>query len=546
MAATVPMPRSASSNRRGRVRHKVHVPAYATFGRASQNEMLDLYEVLDISETGVGVQCSVPMQVDATVELRLDLAEGGEEICGMARVAWSDSAGHVGLAIPSLTDSDTRRMRRWLFLNSLAAAANSESSAALPLDSDNSALRQNYTDMLSAASAVQRETESLGADLEAILALVASRSRSLFRASGAAIALVGKNADSMVCRASAGPSAPPVGVSLRVGSGFSGECVRAGRLLRCDDTESDERVDLQSCRTLGIRSILAVPVRGGEKVIGLLEVFSAEPGAFNEDGSTVLQRFAEMIQAAVNRAMRAHDLSETPPASPKPFSPPGSVLFAQLPEEAKDDKSASGNQDTVGGIRLPRLHLFLLIAAAATVALALGFILAPWIQEKLQAREQNGEHTVLASSKAPADALSLPSLSADSANLAQLRELAERGDPAAENALGLLYAQGDEKQAVKPDESEAARWFTKAAEHGSVPAQSKLGSLYFSGRGLPKDNNQAYFWTVLARANGDAGSKALAPFIAVRLPVAQRAVIEQQADQWLQRHESSAKPLPGR
>jgi putative methionine-R-sulfoxide reductase with GAF domain len=532
------------------VRHKVHVPAYATFGRASQSEMLDLHEVLDISETGVAVHCSLPIQVDATVELRLDLAEGGEEICGIARVVWSDSAGHVGLAIPSLTDSATRRLRRWLFLNSLAAAANSESSATLPVDSDNSALRQNYTDMLSAASAVQRETESLGADLEAILALVASRSRSLFRASGAAIALVGKDAGIMVCRASAGPSAPPVGVTLHVGSGFSGECVREGRLLRCDDTESDERVDRQSCRALGIRSILAAPVRSGEKVIGLLEVFSAEPGAFSENGSTVLQRFAETIQAAVSRAMRAHDPPETTPVSPKPFSPPGSVLFAQLPEEATDNRNASGNQDTVGGVRLPRRHLYLFFACAATIFLALGVVsrpfIQPWIQEKLQAREQNGEHTVLASSKAPADALSSPSLSADSANLAQLRELAERGDPAAENALGLLYAQGDEKQAVKPDESEAARWFTKAAEHGSVPAQSKLGSLYFSGRGLPKDNSQAYFWTVLARANGDAGSKALAPFIAVRLPLAQRAIIEQQADQWLQRHESSAKPVPGR
>jgi len=36
---------------------------------------------------------------------------------------------------------------------------------------------------------VQKEAESLGVDLEAVLALVASRSRSLLRAAGAAIAL---------------------------------------------------------------------------------------------------------------------------------------------------------------------------------------------------------------------------------------------------------------------------------------------------------------------------------------------------------------------
>jgi hypothetical protein len=134
-----------------------------------------------------------------------------------------------------------------------------------------------------------------------------------------------------------------------------------------------------------------------------------------------------------------------------------------------------------------------------------------------------------------------PVPSADSANIAQLRDLAAGGDAAAENALGLLYAAGDDKQGVARDESEAARWFSKAAEHGNIPAQSKLGSLYWGGRGVAKDDNQAYFWTVLARANGDSASKALAPFIATRLTQAQRTVIEQQAEQWLERHESAAK-----
>jgi TPR repeat protein len=186
------------------------------------------------------------------------------------------------------------------------------------------------------------------------------------------------------------------------------------------------------------------------------------------------------------------------------------------------------------------VHLFLFMAAAATIFLVLGFILAPWIQEKLEARTRNGAQTVLASSKPPIESSNSAAV-ADSRNLAQLRQLASRDDPAAENALGLLYAQGDEKQAVKPDDKEAARWFLKAAEQGNVPAQSKLGSLYFSGRGLPQDSNQAYFWTVIARASGDDSSKVLTPFIARRLTPAERAAIEQQADQWLVRRESSKK-----
>jgi hypothetical protein len=449
----------------------------------------------------------------------------------------------------------------------MAAASNAASSAApRSTATNNSALRPNYTDTLSAASAVQREAESLGSDLEAVLFLVASRSQSLLRASGAAIALTATDPGVMICRASAGASAPPVGATLQVGSGFSGECVRTGRMLRCDDAETDALVDRESCRALGIRSMLAVPVRMGEKVIALLEVFSAEAGVFGENDSTVLQRLAETILAAIKRAARE---SFTPPPAPKPFvAPPGSILFAYPPEESreKDEKqgekenehaktdpqiemAASADDDKVGGIRLPLANLYLLIGTAATIFLVLGFILAPWIQpwmqRKFQVRERGGEQTVLASSKAPADARSaLLNLAADSGNLDQLLALARRGDPAAENALGLLYAEGDEKQAVIPDEADAARWFTSAAEHGNVPAQSKLGSLYWSGRGVPQDSNRAYFWTVLARASGDEASKALAPFIATRLTLTQRAAIEQQAEQWLQQHEST-KPQPG-
>ena len=62
-------------------------------------------------------------------------------------------------------------------------------------------------------------------------------------------------------------------------------------------------MDRQICRALGIRSMLAAPV-GVDGAIGLLEVFSAQPNAFSENDSALLQRFAEMVFAAVNRLPR--------------------------------------------------------------------------------------------------------------------------------------------------------------------------------------------------------------------------------------------------
>jgi len=358
------------------------------------------------------------------------------------------------------------------------------------------------------------------------------------------VALADNEPGTMICRASAGLSAPPVGATLQVGSGFSGECVLTGQQLRCDDIETDERVDRQLCRALGIRSRLAAPIRSGERVIGLLEVFSGRPSAFDENEGAVLQRFAETILAAFNRSTQPEGPVPPPPPVKKPFVPsPGSVLFAHEPQESGAEERASSDENTSGGIRLPRVHLYLLMTAAATVFLALGYISAPWIQHKLHARA--GEHTVLASSQPPGPTAK-PDTSIDSFNLEHLQELARHRDPAAENAMGLLYAQGDEKQAIPQNEAEAARWFTKAAEDGSVPAQYKLGLLFWGGHGVPKDANKAYFWAVLARAGGQEGSKDLAKVLANGMTRAQAAAIEQQAEIWYQQHENRAKPKAGR
>jgi hypothetical protein len=397
---------------------------------------------------------------------------------------------------------------------------------------------------------VQREAESLNSDLEAVLSLVASRSQSLLRASGAAIALAAKDPATMICRASAGPSAPPVGATLQVGSGFSGECVRTGRMLRCDDTETDERVNPESCRALGIRSMLAAPIRLGERVIGLLEVFSAQPSAFGEDDSAVLLRFSETVVAAVNRALRAHQLPPTP-VSPKSSPPPGtlfvreSAINAEKQSEQKTDKKDSlANADRVGGIRLPRVHLYFLVVVAAIIFLVLGYTLAPWIQEKLQGRGQIGEQTVLASTQAPQPTSVIPATPAiETATLDQLRQLADKGEPAAQYALGLRYASGE---GVKQDDKAAATWFLKAAENGNVKAQAALGTRYWGGRGVPPSLTQAYFWTVLARAAGDQNSKTFAEILASRMSRPQTLAIEQKAEIWYEQHESNAKPAPGR
>jgi TPR repeat protein len=160
----------------------------------------------------------------------------------------------------------------------------------------------------------------------------------------------------------------------------------------------------------------------------------------------------------------------------------------------------------------------------------------PWVGNKIRTHEHAELQTVLASSKAPAPSLA----DVEAASFEKLQQMAVKGDPNAQNALGLRYATGD---GVKLDEKEAVRWFIRAAEQGNVLAQSKLGSIYYSGRGVPQDANRAYFWMAVARLNGDDASETLAPFVRARLTRAQIAAIEQDAGRWLKQHSTIPKSI---
>ena len=98
------------------------------------------------------------------------------------------------------------------------------------------------------------ELRSVG--VEELLSPVLKRALMATKATGAAIAL--NRGKGMLCLAAQG-TAPDLGMRLDQQSGFSGMCVRKGRSLFCDDTETDPRVDRAACQRLGARSMVAVP-----------------------------------------------------------------------------------------------------------------------------------------------------------------------------------------------------------------------------------------------------------------------------------------------
>ena len=342
------------------MRHRTHSPAYAALNPA-EGKAPDLSEILDISEEGMAIQTSAPLELVPHLNLWLDLSETHTRIPATGQVVWSDSAGRAGIRFAGLSGESRSQLREWLFVNVLTAFDHAR--ALLP---DQEEWNNNSNQLISShnmpkdelasgtgmisgddvgpadleamprpeerprerqeARPRERETavELNGLDRETSLQSIAERALTLTRATGAAIALSEGNDREMTCVASAGSDAPPLGARLQVGTGFSGECVRSGRSLRCDDSEADDRVDRAGCKALGIRSIVAVPIRSRNKVVGVLEVFSPQPYAFNADDIGALQQLTGDIVPAV-----VHDPAPPPPAAaaplrktPSPQTPP--------------------------------------------------------------------------------------------------------------------------------------------------------------------------------------------------------------------------------
>jgi putative methionine-R-sulfoxide reductase with GAF domain len=535
----LPPARSLHRERRRCVRQKVHTPAYASLNGTAGGMLLDLSEVVDISEDGISIQASVPLEVSRVLNLCLDLPETRARIYTTGEVIWSDRGGRAGIRFPRLPMASRNQLKEWLFQNALVGyeqvpylppAPNNLDRPDLTVARMSGVLANpeealDFPDIpllsLSALAAVKREIDCADPELKALLGIVAQRAMSFTGATGAALALFQN--EEMICLASAGIHAPPVGTRLQIGSGFSGECIHTGRLLRCEDSELDQRVDADACRIMKIRSIIAAPIRSGESVCGLLEVFSSRPAAFTAGDDAIMKRLAQISLTAVHRAAKAsvNKRNEPVPLRSIPEMPSRAPQLTLLP--AKPPRNWNW--------RLPRP---LFVSVGLTLLFVLGWLYAPSIR--------NGLRSVNATSRAaaavPKTVSSQPKTAREVTDINGLRRQAELGDATAQFVLGIHYSTGDE---VAHDDNEAAHWIAMAAEQNHPVAQAFLGEFYREGRGVPKNNSKAYMWLALARANGDQASRYTINALASRMSPGDRLSAEQQANEWLKNYQLRAK-----
>ncbi len=201
--------------------------------------------------------------------------------------------------------------------------------------------------------------------LDEVLQLVAERAIAITGADGLGIALAENN--EIVLRASAGAIKPDVGQRIQRDSAFSGACFRTAQIIRCDDTETDDRVNLSACRQLRARSMVAVPLCGRRRVIGLLEAFSSEPFGFNDSDVGSLELLAELILGALKpedeeRFAESAQVAEAELAAPPvtaqatlPFEQASSEIAAAViaPAPQDEDHAKPASQNTAAVVAPP-------------------------------------------------------------------------------------------------------------------------------------------------------------------------------------------------
>ncbi len=608
-----PVAGAPNGERRRCVRQKLHTPVYASFNGPQTGMVVDLSELLDLHEDGFAVQTSERLEINRAVTLCLDLPETRSFVHGTGQVIWSDDAGRGGIRFSGLPESSRQILKEWLFANLLIACSNhaarteqlarrkndeekspelvpvGEARSVVPISDGSATISPVETGLApsqprQAASlqveAVRREVHEIGDDVDAVLQFVTERALSLTGASGAALAFL--TDDKMICRARAGEPAPPLGAPVDAKQGLSGECVRSGLLVSCEDTENDPRIDPEIGHALGIGSLMAAPIVSDFRVVGLLEVFFPHPRGFTKAHETVLDRLVEMIPKTHREKTQPKKTQPETPIGPEAVSgvsrPPASesgpmesgsmesgsidAIREALWEQQPEEQASQGVPGQIVAAQVPEqipeqipkppaagpsrlLDLGLLGLAIAVVAMVVGYLVGPMIERRISpeaSQRSVPEAASKVSGQSATDHSSSDQPSADqrppAKSLADLRKLADQGDADAQWQMGVLCHNGED---VPRDDVQAVQWFLRAAEQGHVTAQATLGAYYWAGRGVPQDLSRAYFWSALALAQGDENSKSRLEGLASQMTQAQVSAARQQAEVWLRQH-NAAKP----
>ncbi len=154
---------------------------------------------------------------------------------------------------------------------------------------------------------LNRASQALSAtlDFDQVLATVLEEVRRLMDVIACSIWLVDPVTDELVCRQATGPQSQVVlGWRLMPGEGVAGWVAQCGESLIVSDAQEDERHSWEVDRRTGlkIRSILSIPLKAKQEIIGVLQVIDAEADRFSTADLMLLEPLAASAAVAIDNA----------------------------------------------------------------------------------------------------------------------------------------------------------------------------------------------------------------------------------------------------
>jgi transcriptional regulator with GAF, ATPase, and Fis domain len=143
---------------------------------------------------------------------------------------------------------------------------------------------------------------SEGPPLERALQLVTERSLSLLPADHTSARLLDEQGSELIswARSGVGVDTPPA--SFRPGEGVAGWVCQSGRTARIADVRRDKRFVADKAVGFELRSLLAVPMWAGGKVVGVLSATHAEPDRFEVRDEGILRLLANSATPLIDKA----------------------------------------------------------------------------------------------------------------------------------------------------------------------------------------------------------------------------------------------------
>lgn len=398
---------------------------------------------------------------------------------------------------------------------------------------------------------------------------LASDLLSALRADGVAIAAaISANTPYMICTVSCGDMAPPVGALLDVNSGISGQCVREKQMLHSTNTGTDSRVDQEACSRLGIRSVVVSPILRDSGCIGILEVFSAQAEAFDENALTNIAE--EAARAASLIKVEEPSVGLEAPDPQKWKERPGLFLVdtprmsesEPLAQDDVEENAMAEDRSTIPNFlstspALAQPRRWIAFTAAIVATAVLGFVLIRYmntsgsaVPTKSSAPSAPNDHSIAQ------DTLPMSSLVSDAApSVRILMAKAIAGNSAAQVSLAEHYVAGN---GVTRDRVKAAVWYVIAGARGDQEASRSavrimqslppfeidqvhfnLGTMFRDGIGTSRNLIAAYSWFTLAKAAGDVRATAAVLNLEQVMKPPEIAEGRRRAAAWLDSHRTS-------